>query len=1377
MSRFQNNRHAPQNRSESDRVTRLFSGGRHRWNELGFLDVDQSPEVYRAEHLFQEPVALIIGAPWLGKTTTARQLRRWLDVQPPGLAFRGRLCLTEFGRYGAELTLPPTWWEQWEQASPASPACWIIDALDEGEERLGGIRERILQLITDLDGDHRGRLRLLILSRQREWLAVFRTSLGEAYDLGPMWEVPEFHLAPLHEDAAREMLAAYPGAFDHIADLIRRFDLRPLAGYPIALDYLRQQGPVGNLSVVMVWRDLLQHLLREPNSERQRRMHSEIDERFTAAARFAAVLTMTGSQQVVDHSLPPGLPVLADIFPLGGEPRLRQAAREACEVGPFLPTAEGGYRFAQRNVQDWLAAFGMAEMKLSQVQSALCDGEGRLSLRHGDLLPLLRQVSTDPEVHDWIDNLSGGLPLASDLVQPTLAGSLAYIDRLERNAADAMPGMWLSSEGLPRLAAPGLGNALAIRLRDPHRSATIKDLLLDIARVTDPYPALPAALDLVLDRHLPTALRRRALLLITHHGGDAHFRQLVNPVARAPGNGRAEQQLRATVIRHLLERRLWTVPEAAMHSPPAEPNVLDDRHLLLKLIQERMSADDARALLRDRQRINETPRLVLDPHRDLDLLEAALDRLLKEDRLDEADEKILIEAALEWREQRRGRDPIFAVLQRLGGSAPVRRRLYEHGIAARRRDPSYNWTWSFVLRLDDWSWLLEKARNDWADMPMVWEDLYRSARTAYEAGLVDQVAWKELNRLVERHAPGFQGRFDQNRAAFERSQLEHERQMQELERQRPAPATLREEVTALLAQDGWTADQSMRELSWLCFVPNLRPAHITGSWEELDAGLQSHVLATLREGLEQGTPTPVPESSTFPSDILSEAWAFLRVIDHPEEIGWLTADRVRRWLATAVFALHEQIPAIVRRCAEIDQPSTVGILLDAAERELLGGSRMAATAAQIPVEWWDDPMVATRATGWMHNGAIQAEARIDMLGLLAQRAPHNARLVAVAWSELPGDGSPTTETLRRAGLNFRLALDPEGAWPLIEEDYRRRGAELLRELSVFQQHGRHAIRIDLTGWPVSRLEALGRLLLREYPIHSDPERADRIIKVTPETQLRDTRDQLIWILFSRDDAEARNALERLAAPDVDLEKRIRDYRARQAAEGILAGITPQAAEAGSFVPLAEAIRLLDQAGYRLIRNAADLLEAVCEVLTLIERDIPEDLPMLYGKRPEKGAAPVRLNEQALQAYLRRRLMDLLPRRVQGFKRIEMLREDQVGYGRRLDLRVIASCLQTGELVTVIVEVKWSDNRETATSLTEQLGRKYLIGTGVRHGVYLVGWVGHWSYPSKGRSTDRDELVAHLNRQRDTFCAADPGKGLLIRPIVLDVRWRESVNAP
>src|SRR5262249_54600451 len=155
-------------------------------------------DVYRAEHLFDEPAALIVGAPWLGKTTTACQLYRWLETQPRDLSFGGRLCLTEFGRHGAEQTLPPSWWDEWRRVTPASPACWIIDALEEGEEGLGGARERILQSVGDLGDHHRGRLRLLIFSRQREWLAEFRAALGQAYEFDPLREVPEFHLAPLH---------------------------------------------------------------------------------------------------------------------------------------------------------------------------------------------------------------------------------------------------------------------------------------------------------------------------------------------------------------------------------------------------------------------------------------------------------------------------------------------------------------------------------------------------------------------------------------------------------------------------------------------------------------------------------------------------------------------------------------------------------------------------------------------------------------------------------------------------------------------------------------------------------------------------------------------------------------------------------------------------------------------------------------------------------------------------------------------------------------------------------------------------------------------------------------------------------------------------
>jgi hypothetical protein len=861
---------------------------------------------------------------------------------------------------------------------------------------------------------------------------------------------------------------------------------------------------------------------------------------------------------VVDHTLPLSLPALADVFPPGtGRAALRQAAREACDVGPFLHTAEGGYRFAQRNVQDWLAAFGMAGLRVAKLRSALCDGQGRLAPRHRDLLPLLRQISSDPDVREWIDRLGGGLPLPSDLVGPTLADSLSYIDRLEQVSAEAPPEVWFHARELCRLEAPGLAPVLATRLRDPQRSATVKDMLLDIAWATDPYALLPVALELVLEQGQSVALRRRALRLISRHGGDAHFRQLAQHVVPAPANTRDEQQLRATVIRHLLERRLWTVPEAVTFAPPAEPHVVDDRHYLLHLIQERMSAEDARVILCDRQQLRAGPRLILDPFRDLDLLQATLDRLLREDRLNEAEERLLTEVALEWGEHGQGRDPSFAVLRRLGTSAVVRRRFYEHGMEVRRRDPASR-RMPFALRPEDWPWLFTRVRQDWTDLADGWEDLYHLVRLAHEAGQVDPERLAEVCRLVERHAPEVPARFQQNQAALERVQRDHERHMQELERQGPVPTTLREEVMRLLSQEGPTVEERMRALSWLCFVPgDWRSAHISGDWEELGVELQTRVLASIRQGLEHGTPTPIPDEQQYPGQILCEAWAFLQVFEDTEQFAWLTAERLRRWFPTAVFALHEHIPAIARRCAAIDQPATVGILLDAAERELRMGISVFATARQIPAELWDNPVIASRVTGWTQNEDFQVEARVELLELLALRASHCARPVAQAWSELPDDGLRGTTALRRAGLNCRLALDPEGAWPLVEQDFRRRERLALQDLTALQNHGRQGFRADLAAWPVARLEALGRLLLCAYPLHSDPEREHRITRVTAATELRDTRNRVFWLLVSRENPEARGAVDRLAGLDERLQARLRDYRARQAAERILAGLPPR----------------------------------------------------------------------------------------------------------------------------------------------------------------------------------------------------------------------------
>ncbi len=122
-------------------------------------------------------------------------------------------------------------------------------------------------------------------------------------------------------------------------------------------------------------------------------------------------------------------------------------------------------------------------------------------------------------------------------------------------------------------------------------------------------------------------------------------------------------------------------------------------------------------------------------------------------------------------------------------------------------------------------------------------------------------------------------------------------------------------------------------------------------------------------------------------------------------------------------------------------------------------------------------------------------------------------------------------------------------------------------------------------------------------------------------------------------------------------------------------------------------------------------------------------------------------------------------------KVEIIREAQVKYQRRFDLLVKAPTLDRA-LATVVIEIKWSDNEETRSSLVEQLARKYLRDHGNSHGIYLVGWTGEWRSP-EGVSRNLDELVRHLDEQVVALNGDSDLPAVAIRPIVLDMRWRDS----
>jgi hypothetical protein len=153
---------------------------------------------------------------------------------------------------------------------------------------------------------------------------------------------------------------------------------------------------------------------------------------------------------------------------------------------------------------------------------------------------------------------------------------------------------------------------------------------------------------MVGDESLPAKFRRRALLLIKHHGGDHHFRQLMPVVAKITGPAREEQQLRASLTLMLLERGLWSVLDVVPFLTQPEPDIVDDWQMLLRQIKERMSVADARNLLQGRARYRSALDLPTGSYdRYKTLLDLTLSKLLAQNPLSDEDALLLCEATLE----------------------------------------------------------------------------------------------------------------------------------------------------------------------------------------------------------------------------------------------------------------------------------------------------------------------------------------------------------------------------------------------------------------------------------------------------------------------------------------------------------------------------------------------------------------------------------------------------------------------------------------------------------------------------------------------------------------------------------------------------------
>ncbi|HXO40068.1 MAG TPA: hypothetical protein VN999_01370 [Thermoanaerobaculia bacterium] len=1356
-------------------------------DRYGFLQ--PSSQFFRFGHLLERPCALVVAAPWIGKSFTARRIDQAL-ASPP--AYQPEAQLVRYHhRSDLETWIPgplpvPSWWSDWRQAD--ARAAWIIDALDEGERRAqGALCPALLDLLAALSREELQRLRLLIFARDGDLQEVapeFESGLKEIFGRG--FFVAQ--LLPLDTENAQDLVRAEH--WDRILALIESNSLQAVAGYPAALQFLEHQPSAATLSIQDVWKGVLQQLLKEHHYHSQP-FRTELERRFASSARIAAVLTLIGQEEIATSG---GLFQLtvSQLFPVPELPyqaATHVAANEAIRSAMFQPTSEA-YRFRHKNVREWMAAFGLACLPLGKLgpvlSAAPTSPSAPPSIRPelNDLAQILVRVHEDPAVQAWVQ---GGLrSMPSDLFAPSLHEVRRLLDRLEQLADRGARLDWLDDpESMRPFLVAGLDEEVSRRLAEDTKHPAARIMLVRIAAALDLERSLATASSIVPDLSQDEGLRSWCASALSRADRVDPLKALVPFVESAEPGTREECAIVSTLIAAFVTHGLWTAAQAFRRMPRAvDPRVIDATRTLPLVLKEHMSVEAAEEIVSDVdateiEQLETDERYGWDSRRREPRAEAytaAVEKLASVRPVAPARLRRLFPFALsvmvhQWLQRRL----MNLLMEAFRASEVSRRELFLAAVEAQKVDPGRRllWWWTHhLLGPEDLEWLEDRLLPLSDDLPEIWSVVFHLAdRTNNEP------VRQRVRIAVERNAPGVIAGYEK---ALE-EQREQERQEQERQAQEEAGEKPIEEIDRqLLALPGLRAQQLLWQLSWVNFsADDSRPTNLVGSWLDVPAPLQRQVLDACTAALDSVAPTPIPQGSSYPRTVQYEAQAFIALRRLEPDRFELTAARIGRWLPAVLRSFHPQKNALLADCFHLHPGPTEHVLLEAIARELSEADAYSVLLQDLPVALWTDNVAHWVAAGI--EGAQPAGSRPRLLELLAARKPeeglrvsHSVLQESFVIQLLPAgaDGSRQgrIDALGIQALDILLALDPEAVWPRFEEGAALAGERFLELLRGFGNNAREGLRVNWFTWPPDRLVRLTRVLFAAYPPENDP-LEEGAGPVLPKHEFRQLCWRILEHLTRSPSAEASAAAEAVKSIHLKAREFVESLQASRAASDLLTAPLPSS----QGITVVEVSRLLDDQFFRLIRSADDLLEVIMGELGELEKHVGYDHAMLYCPAAKRAAERHR-REEALQAYVLRRLEDRLPGKV-------LDRETEVKLRGRLDIRVIAPVVITRELVKVVIEVKWSDNNDAqrgiSTALSEQLGRRYLLGEGLHHGVFLVGWtgtLGTWKRTAGPRPRESPAALAEaLRRQAEEFRRDHPN--IDIRPVVWDLQPSPRTRRP